>query len=133
MEASSQERIAVLVADDDPDIRTLMIQYLSREPFEVAGSARDADEAIELARARRPDAALVDVNMPGGGAEAVIDALSKEAPEIAIVVLSALEEDTLVRNLVRKGAMAYLVKPAPRDEILETVRRAVAANAAARA
>jgi DNA-binding NarL/FixJ family response regulator len=129
MEASDQ-RIAVLVADDDPDIRTLMIQYLSREPFEVAGSARDADEAIELARARRPDAALVDVNMPGGGAQKVIETLTEEAPEIAIVVLSALEEDSLVRNLVRKGAMAYLVKPSGRDEILETVRRAVAANGA---
>src|SRR3954471_22125744 len=127
MEASEQP-IAVLVADDDADIRQGLIQYLSREPFEVVGSARDADEAIELARARRPDAALVDVNMPAGGAEAVIDTLREEAPEIAIVVLSALEEDTLVRNLVRKGAMAYLVKPAAREEILETVRRAVAAN-----
>src|SRR3954464_11555525 len=97
--AAAEEHIAVLVADDDPDIRTLMIQYLSREPFEVAGSARDATEAIELARAPRRGAALVDVNMPGGGAEAVIDALSEEAPEIAIVILSALEEDTLVRNL----------------------------------
>ena len=128
MADEGQERIAVLVADDDPDIRSLMIQYLSREPFEVAGSARDATEAIELARARRPDAALVDVNMPGGGAEAVIDALSTEAPEIAIVILSALEEDTLVRDLLRAGAMAYLVKGARREEILETVRRAIEAN-----
>ena len=66
--------------------------------------------------------------MPGGGAQRVIETLSVEAPEIAIVVLSALEEDTLVRNLVRKGAMAYLVKPSGRDEILDTVRRAVEAN-----
>jgi DNA-binding NarL/FixJ family response regulator len=129
VEASpNEQRIAVLVADDDPDIRTLMIQYLSREPFEVAGSARDANEAIELARARRPDAALVDVNMPGGGARAVVDALRKDSPETAIVILSALEEDTLVRDLLRAGAMAYLVKGARREEILETVRRAIEAN-----
>jgi DNA-binding NarL/FixJ family response regulator len=126
--ADSEQPIAVLVADDDPDIRQLLIQYLSREPFEVAGSARDANEAIELARARRPDAALVDVNMPGGGARAVVDALRKDSPETAIVILSALEEDTLVRDLLRAGAMAYLVKGARREEILETVRRAIEAN-----
>src|SRR4051812_49801437 len=120
MAAEGQERISVLVADDDPDIRTLMIQYLSREPFEVAGSARDADEAIELARARRPEAALVDVNMPGGGARAVVQALAKEVPETAIVILSSLEEDTMVRDLLRAGAMAYLVKGTRRDEILDT-------------
>src|SRR3954447_13882765 len=127
MEASEQ-RIAVLIADDDPDIRQVLIQYLSRDPFEVAGSARDADEAIELARARRPEAALVDVNMPGGGARAVVQALAKEVPETAIVILSSLEEDTMVRDLLRGGAMAYLVKGARRDEILHTVRRAVEAN-----
>jgi DNA-binding NarL/FixJ family response regulator len=133
MAAAEGDRIAVLVADDDEDIRQLLIVHLSRDPFEVAGSARDAEEAIELALARRPDAALVDVNMPGGGAQRVIEALQRAAPEIAVVVLSALDEDGLVRDLLQKGAMAYLVKPAGRDEILSTVRRAVAANAALRA
>jgi DNA-binding NarL/FixJ family response regulator len=128
MEGSTEQRIAVLVADDDADIRQVLIQYLSRDPFEVAGSARDAEEAIELARARRPDAALVDVNMPGGGARAVVETLTKEIPETAIVILSSLEEDTLVRDLLRAGAMAYLVKGARRDEILDTIRRAVEAN-----
>src|SRR4051812_38838156 len=128
MAAEGQERISVLVADDDPDIRQLLIQYLSREPFEVAGSARDAAEAIELARARKPDAALVDVNMPGGGARAVVEALAKDTPGTAIVILSGEEEDTMVRDLLRAGAMAYLVKGTKRDEILETIRRAIEAN-----
>jgi DNA-binding NarL/FixJ family response regulator len=127
MEAST-ERMGVLVADDDAEIRQVLVQYLSRDPFEVAGSAGDADEAIEIARARRPDAALVDVNMPGGGARAVVDALSKDLPGTAIVILSSLEEDTMVRDLLRAGAMAYLVKGARRDEILETIRRAIEAN-----
>ena len=69
MAAAEGDRIAVLVADDDEDIRQLLIVHLSRDPFEVAGSARDAEEAIELALSRRPDAAVVDVHMPGGGAQ----------------------------------------------------------------
>ena len=133
MTASEGERIGVLIADDDPDIRQLLIQYLSREPFEVAGSAEDAEQAIQMAITRRPAAALVDVHMPGGGAERVIEALSDAAPDVAIVILSALEEDGMVRDLVSKGAIAYLVKPSNRQEILETVRRAVAANDALRA
>ena len=133
MAAGEGDRIAVLVADDDADIRQLLMVHLSRDPFEVAGTACDAKEAVEIALSRRPDAALVDVNMPGGGAPRVIEALQRVAPEIAVVVLSALEEDGLVRDLLQKGAIAYLVKPASRDEILSTVRRAVAANAALRA
>jgi DNA-binding NarL/FixJ family response regulator len=131
--SEGDRRIAVLVADDDEDIRQLLMLHLSRDPFEVAGTARDAEEAVELALSRRPDAAVVDVNMPGGGARRLIDALQRAAPEIAVVVLSALDEDGLVRDLLQRGAVAYLVKPAGRDELLSTVRRAVAANAALRA
>jgi DNA-binding NarL/FixJ family response regulator len=118
----------VIVADDDADLRALMIQYLSREPFEVIGSARDAEEAIRVASQRRPDAAVVDVNMPGGGARRVVEMLSEHCPEVAVVILSGLDEDNLVRSLLGAGALAYLVKGASRDEILDTVQRAVRAN-----
>jgi DNA-binding NarL/FixJ family response regulator len=131
--AEGDRRFAVLVADDDEDIRQLLMVHLSRDPFEVAGTARNAEEAVELALARRPDAVLVDVNMPGGGGRRVIEALQRAAPEIAVVVVSALDEDGLVRDLLRRGAMAYLVKPVSRDEVLSAVERAVAANAALRA
>ena len=122
------ERIGVIVADDDADLRALMIQYLSREPFEVVGSARDAEEAIRVASQRRPDAAVVDVNMPAGGARRVVEMLSEHCPEVAVVILSGLDEDNLVRSLLGAGALAYLVKGASRDEILDTVKRAVRAN-----
>ena len=128
MEEQADERIAVLVADDDGDVRQLLTRYLSREPFEVAGTARDAEEAIEFACKRRPHAAVVDVNMPGGGAQRVVEKLREACPETAVVILSAFEEDGLVRGLLQSGAMAYLVKGATREEITDTVRRAVAAN-----
>jgi DNA-binding NarL/FixJ family response regulator len=126
-------RTTVLIADDDADIRQLLVQYVSRDPFELVGSARNADEAIALGSELKPDAALVDVNMPGGGARRVVDELRQSSPGTAIVILSGLEEDGLVRGLLRAGAMAYLVKGAGREEILETVRRAVAANGASSA
>ena len=126
MEAGS--RIGVLVADDDDDFLGLVTEYLSRDGFEVVGSAGDAAETVRLAGESRPDAALVDVNMPGGGARAVVEKLRDESPGTAIVILSGLEEDSLVRGLLRDGAIAYMLKGASREEITGTVRRAVDAH-----
>src|SRR5437016_3805319 len=59
----------VLIADDDPNIRAALVKLIAlEESLEVVGQARDADEAIQLARELQPDAALMDVNMPRGGA-----------------------------------------------------------------
>jgi DNA-binding NarL/FixJ family response regulator len=123
--AGASERIRVLVADDDDDVRGLLGEYFRSEPFELVGAAADAGQALALAREHRPHAALVDVDMPGGGAQRVVDELGAST---AIVILSGLEEDNLVRGLIQAGAIAYLVKGAPRDEIVDAVRRAVDAR-----
>jgi DNA-binding NarL/FixJ family response regulator len=120
--------IGVLIADDDEDFRGLVTEYLARDGFEVIASASDAGEAIRLAVEHRPAAALVDVNMPGGGARAVIEAVRERSPDTAIVILSGFEEDSLVRGLLQDGAIAYMLKGASRDEILDTLRRAVGAH-----
>ena len=63
---SSGPRARLVIADDDPVVQAMLDMSLGRE-FEVVGLAADSEQAVELARASQPDAALVDVRMPKGG------------------------------------------------------------------
>jgi DNA-binding NarL/FixJ family response regulator len=98
-----------MIADDNPVIRSMLGMSL-RGGFEVVGVAADSEEAIELARATQPDAAVVDVEMPKGGGLQAVRGILEVAPDTAIVVLSADEIDGVVRELMRAGAIAYLRK-----------------------
>lgn len=106
-------------------VRALLAATLQRG-FEIVAEAADADEAIELARKLRPDAALVDVNMPGGGGRTAVPGIAAASPQTAIVVLSGDEEDSIVRELLIGGAVAYVRKG---TDPSDTLRRAIVAHA----
>jgi DNA-binding NarL/FixJ family response regulator len=118
----------LLIADDDTVIRSVLGMSLSVD-FEIVGAAADADEAIELARATQPDAALVDVEMPGGGGRHAVPGILKVAPQTAIVVLSIDESDGLVRELINAGAIAYCRKGVAVDSLVESLIEAIAVRA----
>jgi DNA-binding NarL/FixJ family response regulator len=75
--------------------------------FEVVGLAADGEEAIELTRARQPDAALVDVVMPRGGGLRAARGILEVAPDTAIVMLSGDRTNAAVRELLRAGSIVY--------------------------
>lgn len=99
----------LMIADYDPAIQLLLDMSLSQE-FDVVGLAVDGEEAVELAKASQPDAALVDVEMPEGGGLRAVRGIHEVAPDTAIVVLSVDESDGVVRELMQAGAVAYLRK-----------------------
>jgi EAL domain-containing protein (putative c-di-GMP-specific phosphodiesterase class I) len=114
----------ILLADDDSDIREALADLVRSDPeLELAGSAGDCDEAIRMAIELRPDVALIDVRMPGGGAEAT-RVISEECPETKVVALSAYEDRATVASMLSAGAIGYLVKGTPAREILQTLHRA---------
>jgi PAS domain S-box-containing protein len=118
------ERIRVLVADDARSVRAAMCDLIAGAPdMEIVGSAKDADEAIELARQSQPDVAILDVKMPGGGARAAQE-LATVAPRTKVVALSAYQDNGSVLEMLRSGAVGYLVKGTDPGEIFEAVRRA---------
>jgi DNA-binding NarL/FixJ family response regulator len=123
------ERIRVLVADDDADIRGLLAAFISSDPaFKLVGVASDADEAIALAQEHKPEAALVDVAMPGGGGLRVVRELQTFSPATSVVALSAYDERNIVIEMLQAGAMSYLVKGATREQILHSLHRALVAQ-----
>lgn len=114
----------VLIADDQPDVReALALVIRETDAYELVGLAADANEAILLAEQHRPDVALLDVRMPGGGGPRAASEIAKRAPSVKVVALSAYEDRGSVFQMLRAGAVGYLVKGASKDEILVTIER----------
>lgn len=114
----SERNIRVLVADDHPIYREGLVTALSSlEGVEVVGEAGNGSEALEAASQLRPDVVVMDLHMPGlNGIEATRQ-LASQAPEVAVLVLTMLEDDESVFAALRSGARGYLVKGAQRHEI----------------
>ena len=105
--------IRVLVADDHPVFRRGLVGVLTEEPeVEVVGEAGDGDAAMTLAAERGPDVVLMDLHMEGTGGIAATRRLSAELPDIAVLVLTMLDDEESLQSALRAGARGYLVKGA---------------------
>ncbi|MHB8510472.1 MAG: EAL domain-containing protein [Candidatus Dormibacteria bacterium] len=119
------KRGRVLIADDDPNIRAALVKLIGLEDsLEVVGEARDAEEAIELARQLQPDAALMDVNMPRGGGPHATQGIRSTSPGTRIIAHSVHDDRSAVLQMIRAGAVGYLVKGTSAEDMHETLRRA---------
>jgi DNA-binding NarL/FixJ family response regulator len=122
--------VRVLIADDDADLRCLLEKYVKGEPaLQLVGAATNADEAIQLAEEHQPDAALIDVGMPGGGGVRAVREIAQRSPQTSMIALSGYDDRNTVLEMLEAGAISYLVKGASRDEILQTLRRSIEAHA----
>jgi DNA-binding NarL/FixJ family response regulator len=119
--------IRLLIADDHPVVRDGLSAMFAAEPeFEVVGQAGDGAEAIRLAEAIRPDVILMDLQMPGVDGLAAIAELAKRRVAARVLVLTTYDTDGYVVPAIEAGATGYLLKDAPRDELLRAVRAAAA-------
>lgn len=117
--------IRVLIADDDPAILAAVRDLLTGEPgLEVVATARDAEEAVRLVELQRPDVAILDVRMPVRGGPWATREIGRIAPETRVVALSAHDDRATVADMIRAGALGFVVKGAPVAQIVETVERA---------
>ena len=116
------EVIRVVLADDHALVRAGLRAELG-EGFEVVGEADDAEGAIDVVTARRPDLVVSDLHMPRGGGLAVVKACATMSP-IVILTVSEAERDLL--DAVAAGAAGYLVKTTPIDELRRSLTRAAA-------
>jgi diguanylate cyclase (GGDEF)-like protein len=115
--------LRLLVADDDPVTRLTIGAILKREAgFELVGEAEDAGAAVELALRRRPDVVLLDVSMPGGGGARAAVQIREALPDVRIVAISADDSHGNQYDMMRAGAVGFITKGAPDDEILRVIR-----------
>ncbi|MGZ6543800.1 MAG: EAL domain-containing protein [Actinomycetota bacterium] len=118
--------IRILIADDEPALRGALADLLAHEDSLVlVGEAGDADQAIELAHASRPDVAIVDVSMPAGGGPCAAREIIRVSPTTRVIALSAFEDRPTVLEMLRAGAVGYLVKGTAGQDLLGSIAKVV--------
>jgi DNA-binding NarL/FixJ family response regulator len=116
----------LLVVDDHDLMRETTQLMLEGQPdLEVVGEAVNGRQALELCRQLRPDLVLMDVRMPEMDGLAATRAIKEELPEISVLLVTAHESDDYRREGASAGAAGYVLKDAPRRQLLETVREAL--------
>lgn len=114
--------LRVFVADDHALYREVVSRAIDRHPgLMLAGEARDGDTALAGILDTSPDIALLDLRMPGLDGLEVCERLRTRAPDIAVVILTAFDDDTTPARAATAGASAYLGKDATEAEICQAL------------
>ncbi len=131
-EARPAAGLRVLVVEDEALIRLDLTEMLTEEGYVIAGEAGDGEQAVELARELRPDLVIMDVKMPKVDGIAAAGSIVEEkiAP---VVMLTSFRLRVLIEQARDAGAMAYLVKPFARHELVPAIELAVSRFAEKRA
>jgi DNA-binding NarL/FixJ family response regulator len=122
--------LRVLVADDQELVRAGFRLILEAGGFDVVGEAPDGAVAVELAARHRPDVVLMDIRMPvldGIAATRRLTAAGQDAPKV--VILTTFDLDDYVYEALRAGASGFLLKEAPRADLIAAIRAAAAGDA----
>lgn len=116
--------VRVVIAEDEAIVRLDLKEILEEEGYEVVGETGRGDEAVDLVRAQRPDLAILDIKMPGAdGLTAARDISSERLA--AVLILTAFSQRDLIDQARDAGALAYLVKPFQKSELLPAIEIAL--------
>lgn len=116
--------IRILIADDEPALRGALADLLAHEDsLLLVGEAGDAEQAIQLADASRPDVAIVDVSMPAGGGPRAAREIIRVSPTTRVIALSAFEDRPTVLEMLRAGAVGYLVKGTAGQDLVGSIAK----------
>lgn len=113
---------SVVIADDHPVFLAGLQALLAGEPdIDVVGQASTGPEAVAAAVVAKPDVIVLDLNMPGPGGVATITEIKVRAPLVRILVLTMYDDDAVVFDAVRAGALGYVLKGADPDDVILAV------------
>jgi two-component system, response regulator PdtaR len=116
----SETPFHVLIAEDEALIRLDLREMLEEEGYVVAGEASDGDTAVQLAEQLKPDLVIMDVKMPGLDGISAAERIT--ASHIApVVILTAFSQRDLVQRASEAGAMAYLIKPFTKADLVPAI------------
>ncbi len=113
-------RLRVLIAEDEAIIRLDLKEILEELGYLVVGEAWDGEAALELAKTLDPDLAILDIKMPGMNGIEVARAITS-AGICPVVMLTAYSQKSLIGEAIKAGAMAYLVKPFDKSDLLPAI------------
>ena len=121
----SAEGIRVAIADDDERFRTEVQEMLDSLPdLDVVAEAADADGAVRISVTEAPQVLLLDIRTPGADGAQPVSRIRTAAPQVAIVVLTAVDDGDTLAEAIRMGAVGYVLKDAEPDELVNVIRAA---------
>jgi len=117
------ETLRILIADDHPVVREGLSAMINRQPdMKVVAEAGEGSEAVEQFFQYRPDVALIDLRMRGMDGLHTILAICRRFPGARLVVLTTFDDNEDIYRALQGGAKGYVLKGAPREELLECIR-----------
>ncbi|HMC04639.1 MAG TPA: response regulator [Actinomycetota bacterium] len=116
--------VRVVIAEDEGIIRLDLKEVLEEEGYEVVGETGRGDEAVTLVRQHRPELAILDIKMPGLDGLAAAREISGERLA-AVLILTAFSQRNLIEEARDAGALAYLVKPFQKSELIPAIEVAL--------
>ena len=117
------DKIKILIADDHAVVREGTRQILEQEPdLQVVAEAGDGEEAVRLACSCKPDVAIIDIAMPKTDGIEATKQIKALYPTIAVLILTAYDDDQFVFSLLEAGAAGYLLKSVRGRELVDAVR-----------
>lgn len=123
--------IKVIIAEDEALVRLAMAQILNTEPdIEVADTAANGQEAVQLTHEHSPDVLLTDLRMPVLDGLSAIQQIKHELPHVEVCVLTVCEDDASLFEALKLGAKGYLLKNATPNEVAAAVRKVAAGESA---
>ena len=122
---TNKQQIRVLLADDHPVVRQGLATILkSQKDIKIVAEAVDGEDACELCDQLSPDVLLLDLQMPKkDGRQVVTELMSRRGSKLRIIVMTVYETEADIRQVLKAGAKAFLVKAAHPQQIREAVRR----------
>lgn len=115
--------ISVMVVDDHAMVRSALAKGIAQEPeLEVVAEAGDAEQAVELARAKDPDIVIMDIDMPGPICFDAARRMREERPDLKVIFLSAFYHDHYVEEALEVQARGYLTKREPQDALVAAIK-----------
>lgn len=118
--------LKLLIVDDHPIMRSGLRRLLAAEGQPEIAEAANGQEAIANFREFRPDLVILDLNLPGISGLEVLGRLRVENPKVRVLVISMFDNPIYVARLLEAGALGYVSKNAPPEQVLEAVRRIAA-------
>ncbi len=117
--------VRVLIVDDLPFMRAALRRALDSRDFEIVGEAADGRTGVRRFVALRPDLVIMDIAMPIMDGLAALSKIVESDPRARVVMCSAMGEDEMIMEAIRRGARDFVVKPFQNERVVNVARRVV--------
>lgn len=124
-ENSAVQAKSVLIVDDSPVMRNMLVKFFTDNGFNVVGQAVDGVEALELFEKLNPDIMTLDIIMPKMRGTEVLETIMKNKPDAKVVMASSVSDARTVMKCLKIGAKQYILKPYDEDKVMKAIWKAL--------